>query len=540
MYTVMIVEDEVFVSAGLKNMIRWSEIDMTVIGEARNGKEGLEMYYQKKPDIILTDVKMPVMDGIDMISRIREHDTTTRIVVLSCYEDYEMVRNGFKLGISDYILKVKMMPEDIENIMRKVYDELQHQPVKKEESASGENLTQTQNDRMESCKEYITHRTVSDEKFRILADELNIPEKGLAIGIMEIFPIGEKQYAENQNLQNQNPENQKQGSHTILLLLELIQKLFSENCSGVVLWEKENRYLFVLHFPDSTEEWEAFLRDLLQRITTMVRTYINRNAVFGISSFADSYEELHRLYTEAVQAEQEAVFLGETAVYYGKGDSARKYRDILKSFKEYVTQADWLTDSSRRKILKELSFQENVEKNDIDTMKEVFRRWIHRVSFDSVVQTGDTLMLAVEASGKINYAVSLPELIEILEKYAARMLDMKETKLISAEVAQAVRLIKQCYYEEDFSCAEVAHKVGMNRQYFSSLFKKEIGEGFVDYLNRVRISKACELLENTTMRSYEISQIAGFRDESYFSRVFKKVVGVRPNEYRRLAIPPQR
>ena len=85
MYRVLIVEDEMLVAVGLKNLINWSDMNMTVIGDARNGKQGLELYHQKKPDIILTDLKMPVMDGLDMISEIRKNDTKTRIIVLSSY-----------------------------------------------------------------------------------------------------------------------------------------------------------------------------------------------------------------------------------------------------------------------------------------------------------------------------------------------------------------------------------------------------------------------------------------------------------------------
>lgn len=524
MYTVMIVEDEMFVSAGLKNMIRWSDMDMTVIGEARNGKDGLEMYERMKPDLILTDIKMPVMSGIDMIARIREQDTTTKIVVLSCHEDYELVRQAFKLGISDYILKVKMMPEDIETIIRKIHDELLNEPIKKKEIPLGENPAQVQNVRMEKCKAYIMYQSIPVEEFRAQADELQIAETGLTIGVMEIRSSDESQNAENKNVQNKRQ-----------LILELIQNMLSEERRGMILWEKEDRYLLVLHFSvtDTSKGLEAFLEDLLHRISTMICTYINRNAVFGVSSFTDSYEELNRLYTEAVEAEQEAAFLGESIMYYGSEFSSRKYEDILTAFEEQIARADWLTDVCRRKILKESSFQKKVERNDIDTMKEVFRRWIHRISFDSTVQREESLKLAVEAAKQMRSVVSLPELIGIFEKYMVTMSDVKESKLVSVEVAQAVMLIKQHYYEEYFGLSEAANNVGMNKQYLSSLFKKETGQGFSDYLNRIRISKACELLENTTMKSYEISQVVGFQDESYFSRVFKKVIGVRPNEYRR-------
>lgn len=524
MYKVMIVEDEVFVSAGLKNMIRWSDMDMTVVCEARNGKEGLEMYYQKKPDIIVTDIKMPVMDGIDMILSIREHDSKTRIVVLSCYEDYELVRKGFKLGISDYILKVKMMPEDIELILRKVYDELRM--IKAEATVSNENSIQGKTNEIQKCKEYIIYQSISATEFRSLVKDLNITEKGICICVMRILPNEELQNIESHNWGNENKKK---------LILGLTQKLLSENGRGIVLEEKEDQYLLILHFPDTNtiEEREKILKDFLNRVVTMIRTYFNRETVCGVSGYADSYDALNQLYIEALEAEQDALFLEETVTYYGSQAGFQKYEDIFTAFEERIASAEWLTDVCRRKILKECSFQKKLEKNDIDTMKEVFKRWVHRISFDSTVQREETLRLAVEAAKQMRMSFSLPELIRNFEKYMETMSNVKEAKLVSAEIAHAIMLIKQHYCEEGFGLSEVAENVGMNKQYLSSLFKKEVGQGFSDYLNRVRIGRACELLENTTMKSYEISQVIGFQDESYFSRVFKKVVGVRPNEYRR-------
>ena len=121
MYKVMIVEDEVIVRVGLRNMISWSDLNMTVVGEAQNGKIGLQMYYEKKPDIILTDIKMPVMTGLDMMKQIRRTDTATRIVILTSYEDFELVRQAFQLGISDYILKLEMFPEDLQKVMQRSF-----------------------------------------------------------------------------------------------------------------------------------------------------------------------------------------------------------------------------------------------------------------------------------------------------------------------------------------------------------------------------------------------------------------------------------
>lgn len=121
---ILIVEDEVLVRCGLRSMVNWEKLGLDVIGDASNGKEALEIYEKEKPDIVMTDIKMPVMDGLELIEKIWEQDQSTRIVLLTCYEEFSYLMRAMKLGVSDYILKLKMKPDEIEKAMEKVCKEL--------------------------------------------------------------------------------------------------------------------------------------------------------------------------------------------------------------------------------------------------------------------------------------------------------------------------------------------------------------------------------------------------------------------------------
>jgi len=125
MYRVLIAEDEVFVRLGLKMSVEWEKMDMRVIADAANGQQAWDIYEKEHPDIILTDIRMPVMDGMELIRRIRERDRETRIVILSCLEEFQLVREAISMGVSDYILKLTMTPEDMEKILQKVRTELE-------------------------------------------------------------------------------------------------------------------------------------------------------------------------------------------------------------------------------------------------------------------------------------------------------------------------------------------------------------------------------------------------------------------------------
>lgn len=526
MYTVLIVEDEILVCAGLKNMIQWSDMNMIIVGEARNGKEGLEKYHQLKPDIILTDIKMPVMDGLEMITQIREEDTVTRIIVLTCYEDFELVRQAFKIGISDYILKLKMLPEEMENVIKKVHGELLSSNVQADKGSYAAKQIDMENDARTKCRDYIMYQSCLCEEFRELSKGLQITEAGLVVCVMELIPSIHKQ----QTTDKQREERVEQ------VILNLFQNLLSKYKRGEVWIEKEKRYLIVLSFSDMNDEREreTLLRDILSRIRFVMHSRINMNAVFGVSSFADSYQELNRLYTEAVGTLEEAVFLGEELLLYGNPKNQQKYESILGAFWEQMAKLDGLSDSYHKKMMKEISFLKSGRLPKSDGMKEILIGWIHWASFDSGIQKKEVMQRTLETAEQIRCSVSLNDMRQVMEEYSVAMYQgMKDTNMVSREVAQTILYIKSHYCEADISLSNAAQEVAMNKDYLSKLFKRETGIGFSDYANIQRIKKAQELLITTNMKSYEVAQKVGFQNESYFSRVFKKIVGVRPNEYKR-------
>ena len=116
MYKVLIVEDEIFVRLGIKMSVEWKKLDMEVIGDAADGKQALEIYEKEHPDIVMTDLKMPIMDGMELIRRIREKDQRTQILILSSLEEFHLVKQAISMDVSDYILKLTMTQEDMESL----------------------------------------------------------------------------------------------------------------------------------------------------------------------------------------------------------------------------------------------------------------------------------------------------------------------------------------------------------------------------------------------------------------------------------------
>ena len=124
MFTVLIVEDEMLVRMGIKCSIDWAKLNMCVVADVANGQAAWEVYEKERPDIILTDIKMPVMNGIELIEKIRKVDTKTKFVILSCLEEFQFVRKALSLGVSEYILKLAMSQEEMESVLGRIQNEL--------------------------------------------------------------------------------------------------------------------------------------------------------------------------------------------------------------------------------------------------------------------------------------------------------------------------------------------------------------------------------------------------------------------------------
>ncbi|MBQ8814517.1 MAG: response regulator [Lachnospiraceae bacterium] len=527
MYTVLIVEDEILVSAGLKSMVSWSDMNMVIVGEARNGKQGLEMYREKKPDLILTDIKMPVMDGLSMITQIRKEDSQTKIIVLTGYEDFELVREAFMLGISDYILKLKMLPEEMETVIRKVYDELLLGGTQMHKNDDKEEEINRVNENRIRLRDYILHAVSGAEEIKPVMGALQVKEDDLFVGVMEIAQTSPKT---------------RDGCHTEeveQVILSLVRNILSEYDGGEIFRGKGAEYLLVANVPDGGQpEKTEFLLDMLSRIQTAIQAYINCSVVLGSSSLSDDCGELRRLYKEAERALAEARLYGEGISVFGEKDYRCPYEEILTAFETRFVGLDGIGEDYRRKIQREITFMKKIKNPRRELIQEILIRWFHQASTDGGIMKEEMFKFVLNGVDRIREARSLREMLAAFEECLLSLIQsMKDTKIVRREVAEVVKYIQDHYWDEELSISLAAQAVALNKDYLSNLFKKETGISFSDYVNLQRIKKAQELLTGTHLRTYQIAQQVGFQDESYFSRVFKKIVGMRPGEYRKCEIP---
>lgn len=528
MLNVMIVEDEMLVRLGFKNSVTWEKYGMTVCADVANGKEAMKLYQEgDKPDIIITDLLMPEMDGLELIRQIRKHDSRTRIVILSCMEDFHLVRQAMNMGVSSYILKLTMTPDEIGAVLTQVREELGEQASIE---ASKGIIRDPDYLKENVLKNYLFYNLYSEEEFvhHIAKLQLRLHPERLVVCMMEIDKVE----------QMREKFRDEKGELIRATILNVLNEVLDQSGRGEVVSDGDQRYLFVFSFSDMISEakiHEELSRILYQTQKVLMR-FFNISVTVGVSTMRSEYASLRALYQESLDAVRRKFFSGAgQLLFWQQPPKQSEDKRVKNKLNEICDKRPSIDEKGRMKIEAIVqSFGDSGQLREESGVRKLFVRLLHELAVWEAVDQWETADLVVVYGEEIRKCGTLDEIGEVFEKYLLKRESLRgKQKQLSKEIAQAVKFVQE-HYPANLSLQQLADQLEISPNYLSVLFKKELQVGFTDYVNRVRLEKAKELLLTTNLKSYEIAERTGFADDSYFSRTFMKHVGVRPNGFRRL------
>ncbi len=539
MYKVMIVEDEMLVRIGMRNSVDWAKFNMQIVSDMPDGHAAWHYCLNEGfPDLIITDIRMPKMDGMALISSVRKENKHTRIVVLSCLEEFELVRQAMSLGVSNYILKLTMTEEEIESVLNGVREELDVHAAAAALPRDDHQLGHANFDLIKEkyLKDFLFYGIYSTEEFEqfAVANSLRLAPSRLVACIMEV-----------DNYSNLKRRFKDKNGHLIkATLLNILYEIMNAYKRGETIYLDETHYLLLFSFDDMVSE-QSIKQELQLTLSTIkdaIQTYFNSSVSFGISGMKSGYKSLRKLYMEATQV-LDGKFLAGPGLKHRVGDPIddRPLQVRIEKLRMDPSVRDLLSPMKLKEfdqLLTSVSDFRSLEKSAIRIMLLQFVQWINANVYDDASDDRELLYQVVE---KLNECDTLPEMVEHVSSYVMRAVEKSKTALqISSEIAKAIQFIKR-NYDQNISLQQVADHVNLSFGYMSNLFKKETQVTFVEYLNNYRIERAKELLDKTQMKTYDIAVKVGFSPEyTYFSKVFKKVTGLNPNEYRRQAMSGSR
>ncbi|MFC5406167.1 response regulator [Cohnella soli] len=523
MHRVILVEDEMLVRLGLRNAVNWQQFNMNLVADAANGAEAWQLYESLAPDLVITDIRMPVMDGMELIRRIREKDARTRIIILTCVEEFETVRQALGYGVSDYILKLTMTPVDIEKILAKIQQELDTLSQSKPNAPRLSKETIVEN----LFKDYLfrNYHTIQEFNAKLAENGIPLTESKLVLLLMEI------DYFE----RLQHKYKDVKGN----LISYSVHNVLKEVCDSykrfVVIHDERNRFMLIGSFQDVSSEHRMLteLNEMTDHIAKIMKTIFNVSVTFGQSSIRSGFPELKAQYVESADALMKKYVLGTGRMI--RQSDQQVQAEVENQLKAVTASGERLQNEVISKQIQQevRKFTNCSTQNDKVSFLHLFARLMHLPLV--VTPTEENVQqAAMKYFSRMERSESLAETCNVFDEYMAFLSEsLQWNRQYSKEIVQARQYIHQ-RFKLNVSLSEVSSHVGMSPNYFSKQFRSETGEYLTDFINRLRIDEAKKVLLESNQRSYEIAASVGFADHSYFSRVFKKYTGVSPTEYRDL------
>ena len=535
MLKVFLVEDEVVMRNGIKNNIPWEQEGFEFAGEASDGELAYPLIKKEKPDILITDIRMPFMDGLELSRLVKKELPQIKIIILSGYNEFDYAKKAINIGVTDYLLKPISSAKLLEAV-KKVADMIEKEQdnarlIKRYEKEMEENILQE--------KHKLWGALASNR-----LSTIELLEKGQRLGID--FTASAYQ----------------------VFLFKLMQEGDATGCSEELnrASEKVNdlagSWERVLSFDRSPEGWAFLIKgeseeevqstylETRKELLELVEGYPKVEYFGGIGNVVHRIGDIQTSYKEAARAFSSRFFMDANQI----ADSAEMVKvqmeqdgkidvsKMLSKKREHELVERFLKNGTTEEVdsfLDEL-FQNIGEQN---CKSLLYRQYVVMDLFFCASDFLGNLELDIENLPEecrdINQIVEMAEDAENLRYQIGNLFtetmqlrDSHSKKKYSKLLEDAKDFIDENYKHDEMSLNTVAAQVNISPSYFSTIFSSEMGQTFVEYLTHVRLEKAKELLMCSNMRTAEIGYEVGYKDSHYFSYIFKKVVGCSPKEYR--------
>ena len=535
MIKVFLVEDEVVMRNGIKNNIPWEQEGFEFVGEASDGELAYPLIKREKPDILITDIRMPFMDGLELSRLVKKELPQIKIIILSGYNEFDYAKTAIGIGVTDYLLKPISSAKLLEAV-KKVADMIEKEQdnarlIERYEKEMEENTLQE--------KHKLWGSLVSNR-----LSTIELLEKGQRLG-MDFT-----------------------ASAYLVFLFKLMEEGDATGCSEELnrASEKVNdltgAWKNALSFDRSPEGWAFLIKgeseeevrstfeEAKKELLELTESYPKVEYFGGIGSVVHRIGDIQTSYKEAARAFSNRFFLdanqiadsSELLPRWTENDGKIDVSKMLSKKREHELVERFFKNGTVEEVdsfLDEL-FQGIGEQN---CKSLLYRQYVVMDLFFCASDFLDNLEIPTEnlpeecrdinqIVEKAGSAGELREQIGILFTETMQLRDGHSKKKYSKLLEDAKSFIDENYKHDDMSLNTVAAQVNISPSYFSTIFSNEMGQTFVEYLTRVRLDKAKELLMCSTMRTAEIGYEVGYKDSHYFSYIFKKIVGCSPKEYR--------
>lgn len=530
-YKVLLVDDEPLVLAGIKIMADWNRLNCELTGNAKNGRQALELMGQTQPDIVIADINMPIMNGIEMLENAQEVYPETVFVMLTNMTDFDLVRECLQYQVVDYIVKTEMDQASLE------------ETVEKAKLEADKRRKLSENDLERDCAKLNTANIISEGMIQLYTNSY-LPPALLALmerqEILDSYIFLSLQFAYPAPLMFSDDAYQ-QYERLYTWECEIVQEISKTCFSNVLLIKPESTdhaHLILLVWGVSPDTYTQQIENFYKKLQTASQELTGLTPCLLATDAFTSKDGLKR-WPAMIKTLQDH--------FYNTGETILHYRDL--------TQTDFQkldTNSLIRGLRKDIENRNNSDifiylKTIMETMSGTYYRrkdciWlcseIYHMVCDAMTEScapGRQIgLFSCHTPGYayLKYILTRNDAIHFLMSLGNELFTVIQPASSHHEdiITRAKSYIKE-HLHKRISLNDVAQHVYLSPGYLSALFKKQCQESLVDYINRKKMEEACLMLESETYLINQISELLSFENAYYFTRVFKKHIGVTPREY---------
>ncbi len=530
MYRIILIDDEPLILAGIASLICWEEHDCCIVGKATNGHTAIDLILDTRPDIVITDIRMPVMNGLELIQACKEKNCEFAFIFLTNLEDFQLAKEAVHLGATDYLVKLDLKPQTLIQALERAKEHCSRMESHHNKELYALLLKDSRKQLEQNYFSQLLLTPPSDSEFAF-NPEIDASYRNAYLLLLQMKPeqilFGQTEPYDFQFISRQ--------------LLDVVSGIGTRYFSSHAMLMPQKDTMLLVVSPKAESDNEKALSEFCTKVNVALGTYFALTALFGISQKSRETSRLPQALSEARSA------LG------------RCYYDSALGISFYQDQKSRLRQPAQREFninfLKK-SMSAAVLENESQDLKEIFRELselfaqykpdkpqavsacINIYSYlHDLLQNESTrenaFPYSIDIAKQLSGLGSLDDILLWLDSFCEKicaMLAERKEKRSDKFVYMAKRYIHE-HYREKLTLSEIAEHLTISPGYLSSTFSRYMNKTVSDYIAEVKIEHAKELIDSGQYLIYEIADQLGFENAYYFSKVFKKVTGMAPKNY---------
>ncbi|GMQ57373.1 hypothetical protein AN1V17_17680 [Vallitalea sediminicola] len=512
MIRTLIVDDDYLVRMFLLAVTDWEKEGFLIVDNVQDGEQALEKIELLKPELVITDISMPVMDGISLIKEIKKRQIQCKIIVLSCHDDFDYVKEALKHGADDYILKNAFNKKNIDNILNTLRTKVDEGREEAKEKKKLLHLADLGSNELKKKFLYNVSKNKYDYnqlKQKCINNDLNLSLLKTAVIEIKI-------------LKTYEPNNKNDQQKQISIFNDLVgmsQNIIDKSYKYEIIATKDYNYTIIV---DATSiSSHLILNEIAGKFHKFIEEKYELSSVIGVSDICIGKESLKNAYNHAQKALERSFYNKDKILYHELINIIHKEKTFNRFYDDI------------KKLLITADIEEIMERSK-EQIKYFEREYINSAVVIDWMKEMDRILQIDREPQIYEHITSIEQVKRMIDNYREHIHYYPNipTKITNITVAKAIEYMNN-NYEKTISLTSVAEQLDVNSTYLSRIFKNETKMNFTDYLAAIRIDNAKSLLSSTNKKIKDIAKLCGFYDYRYFCKIFKKIVGLSPLCYRK-------